>query len=60
MKIYKVQADSRPANCLVCPIKLITKGSCGQHVTREQPGGWKTQGMYPDTRCKFEIVEVEK
>lgn len=42
--IYKVVADKRPAECLLCPLKhsgiKTDMQECGKRVKTNLPGGW--------------------
>jgi hypothetical protein len=54
MKVYKIIANKRPSNCLVCPIARQQKGKCGKTV-KESNNGLVTQYKVPDNRCIIEI-----
>lgn len=57
--IYKVVADKRPAECLLCPLKhsgiKIDMQECGKRVKTNLPGGWIEEKRMPDERCLFEV-----
>lgn len=57
MKIYKIIADSRPTECLVCPVARQQKGLCGQMVKQVGKDGWIHQYKAPDDRC---IIKVKR
>lgn len=59
MKIFKVIADKRPSECLLCPLKCSTVkndfGECGKLVKKNICGGWEEKKRVPDERCVFEV-----
>ncbi len=59
MKIFKVIADKRPKECLVCPLKCsgikINMGECGKKIKTNLPGGWIEEKRVPYERCVFEV-----
>jgi|GEM_PF-1864969 len=57
MEIYKIIADRKPKECLLCPIRNTVEGQCGKRKFEKLTGGWETEYLAPDDRCKFEIFE---
>lgn len=57
--IYKVIANKRPSECLLCPLKSssvkINKDRCGKKIKTNLPGGWLEEKTVPDERCVFEV-----
>lgn len=57
--VYKVIADKKPPECLLCPLKSfgvkVNKGNCGRRIKTNLPGGWLEEKTVPDERCVFEV-----
>ena len=53
MKIYKVVADRKPNNCIVCPLMRLNQ--CGKDVKVQTTSSGAYMERVPDSRCLIRV-----